>query len=831
AVRQLGDYLAAGHAALGALPTADTVLLERFFDEAGDQHLVIHAAFGSRLNRAWGLALRKRFCRRFNFELQAAALEDTIVLSLGSTHSFALEEVSRYLHSASVREVLIQALLDAPMFGTHWRWNATTALAVKRMVNGRKRPPQFQRSDAEDLVAVIFPDQLACLENIAGQREVPEHPLVDQTIGDCLHGVMDIEGLEALLRRMEAGEVRVLTRDLSAPSPLAEEVLTARPYAFLDDAPAEERRTLAVRTGGPLDPIAAEGLGRLSAEAVERVRREAWPDARDHDELHDALVVLGCLGADEGPRAETGIGFGWDHLFDALVDEGRATRLTLPDGTVLRVAVERLAEWRAVHPAVAADPPLQPLTEPGAAATSREEALVELVRSRLEGCGPCTCADLAARLGVEADDIAGALTALETEGFVMQGRFSPGATDVEWCDRRLLARIHRYSIQRRRAAVETASPADYMRFLLAWHGVGGEQREGLEALAASLGQLEGFAVPAAAWESDILPARIADYLPGMLDQLVAAGHVAWARLPTTRGNGRRSTGPVRSTPVVLADRTALAAWRAYATQADTESLGSAAAQALEALQREGASFFTDLVAASGLLRTQLESALGELASAGLVTSDSFTGLRALIAPAHRRAGFSPRGRRRRTTSGVDAAGRWSLLPPVPGADEESLQTVAWTLLERYGVVFRQVLRRESGLPAWRDLLYTYRRLEARGEIQGGRFVSGFSGEQFALAEAAAALNDCRKRSNRGDLVSISAADPLNLTGIVTPGERLPALAGNRVLLRDGVPVAVSAGGDIRFLGDVDPATEWRLRNILLRRQNPAGYAGGTDAHA
>ncbi len=252
--RQIVDYLAAGHAALGCLPTQDTIVLERFFDESGDTHLVVHSSFGSRLNRAWGLSLRKRFCRKFNFELQAAALEDTIVLSLSNTHSFPLEDVRHYLRADNVKEILIQALLAAPVFITRWRWVCNIALAVRRNRNGKKIPAQLQRMDSEDLIAVVFPDQLACQENIVGQREVPDHPLVKQTIRDCLHDAMDIDGLQRLLSKLERDEVEIVVRDLASPSPLAQEILTARPYAFLDDAPAEERRTSAVQARGFMDP-------------------------------------------------------------------------------------------------------------------------------------------------------------------------------------------------------------------------------------------------------------------------------------------------------------------------------------------------------------------------------------------------------------------------------------------------------------------------------------------------------------------------------------------------------------------------------------------------
>ncbi|MES1944810.1 DEAD/DEAH box helicase [Salinisphaera sp. PC39] len=852
AARQLADYLGAARAALGTLPSHDTIVLERFFDEVGDMHLVVHSPYGSAVNRAWGLSLRKRFCRKFNFELQAAALEDNIVLSLGTTHSFPLEEVAGYLHSNTVREVLIQALLDAPMFGNRWRWNATIALAVRRSSGGKRTPAQFQRSDAEDLMAVVFPDQLACLENIAGEREVPDHPLVAQTLSDCLTDTMDIDGLEALLKRMEAGEVEVVCRDLTAPSPLAEEVINARAYAFLDGAPAEERRTLAIQQRSHLSVTDAAELGRLDPEAIRGVRDEAWPDARDPDELHDALVLLGFVTEAEGERGRTdeaGLDWGWGHLFRELVAAGRAIRVELPGGEPVWVAAERLAELLCLAPAAVLDPVIEPVreTEPPA---DESEALRELLRSRLEGLGPVTAATLAAPLGVSAGAAEAALAALEGEGFALQGHFTRPEGDIEWCERRLLARIHRYTLKSLRREIEPVSPRDLMRFLFVWHGLD-EPGEGQDALAAALEQLEGCSLPAAAWEADVLPARVADYMPHMLDQLCAVGRVTWLRLvpPRPNGNGRRNgnggarrAAPVRQTPIVLIERAHLDHWRSLAPPPDADGvrLSGSARRALETLDQRGAVFFADLMQASGLLRTQLEEALAELAACGLATADTFAGLRALIAPSDRRPSLAPRATRRRRRArfeGVDEAGRWSRLhAPAEAVDDdarrhertdpETLEHLAWTLLHRYGVVFKRLLLRESALPPWRELLYVYRRLEARGEIRGGRFVNGFGGEQYALPEAVDALRKTRKRQADGELVTVAAADPLNLVGIVTPGERLPATANNRVLFRDGVPVAFYEAGEVRFAEALDPETEWDIRNRLLRRARPGSYLGG-----
>ncbi len=821
AAGQLAGYLATARAALGALPTQQHLVLERFFDEAGDMHLVLHSPYGSRINRAWGLALRKRFCRKFNFELQAAALEDTVVLSLGPTHSFALDEVWRYLNSTGARDVLTQALLDAPMFGLRWRWNASIGLAVTRTHNGRRRPAQFQRQDAEDLLSVVFPDQLACAENLAGAREIPNHPLVGQTLADCLTDAMDIDGLERLLALLEQGGLTVSARDLAIPSPLAEEVVNARPYAFLDDGEAEERRTLSVRTGGnALDVADAARASRYDPDVIRKVCAEAWPEPRDADELHDALVLCGFLTEREGAA--------WTDWFETLAGDRRATSVTVPGGAMLWVAAERLAELRALRPQA----PLKPaITAVGDAPADADEALTELLRSRLEALGPVTAAALGEPLAVTPQQTQAALARLENEGFVLQGRFNPTAGDAEWCERRLLARMHRYALDRRRAEVEPVSPQTYLRFLIDWHGVT-DTPEGPEALAAAIERLEGFPVSAAAWEQDVLPGRVADYAPHMLDQLLASGRFVWLRLvpPRVAEEAAHRPGPLRSTPIALLEREALADWRAAAASPDPGALklSPGAGKVLLALEEKGAMFFTDLVSATRMLRTQVEEALGELVTWGLVTSDTYNGLRALIAPAHKRPAFGAGSRRRgrRTAPGVDAAGRWALLPAPERAEEtvkrgfstdlESLEHIAWVLLQRYGVVFRRVLEREQALPPWRELLYVYRRLEARDEIRGGRFVQQFSGEQFALPEAVGALKATGRRQPDGTRVAVSASDPLNLLGILTPGSRLPAVAGNRLLYRDGLPEAILLNGEVRFLETLSAATQWQVQEQLRR---------------
>ncbi|MDA8049391.1 MAG: DEAD/DEAH box helicase [Rhodospirillales bacterium] len=826
AAEQLAEYLAAAHAALGLLPTQETLVLERFFDEAGGMQLVVHSPYGSRVNRAWGLALRKRFCRKFNFELQAAATEDNIVLSLTTAHSFELAEVARYLHSHTVRSLLVQALLDAPMFTTRWRWVASIALALPRFQGGKKVAPQLTRMLAEDLIAAVFPDQIACFENIVGEREIPDHPLNNQAIADCLDEAMDIAGLERLLARLESGEIRIIARDLTEPSPLALEVLSARPYAFLDDAPLEERRTQAVMARRWLAPESAAELGRLDDEAIARVRSEAWPDPANAEELHDALLWLGCLGSEEALAVSE-----WSGWLAALAREGHVTRLSTKRAT-LWVPAERLGQFRAVWPDARCVPELVPPADGIAHAWSAEEALAEILRGRLEGLGPVTPAALAAPLGLEPAAIAPALAALEVEGFAMRGRFTPGAEAEEWCDRRLLSRIHHYTLRRLRAEIEPVAARDFLRFLFTWQRVAADARlEGPDAVAAVVALLEGFEAPAGAWETELLPSRITGYEPAWLDDQCLAGRVAWARLTPSApaaGARTRTAAPVRTTPIALLARRHRAFWTLRAAPAEAPKPSARAEAIAHALRTEGALFFEELVEVTGLLRGEVEEALGELAALGLATSDSFGGLRALLVPEDRRRPFAGAKRRRRSLSfGMEDAGRWALVrraqpePAERAAHAAALEHVARTLLGRYGVVFWRLLAREAGgLPPWRDLIGVYRRLEARGEIRGGRFVAGFSGEQYALPEAVGLLREIRRRPAADEWVSLSAADPLNLVGVLTPGPRLAALTGNRLIFRNGLAVAALAGGEVQFLATLDAAMQWEVRKRLLRSSSP-----------
>ncbi|TCT26021.1 Lhr family ATP dependent helicase [Thermomonas haemolytica] len=814
AAQQISDYAAAQWTGFGMLPTREHLALERFFDESGGTQLIIHAPYGSRINKAWGLALRKRFCRKFNFELQAAATEDCILLSLSTSHSFPLAEVLDYLHPASAREVLVQALLDAPLFPARFRWNAATALALPRFSGGRRVMPQLQRMRAEDLMATVFPDQVACLENIVGERQVPDHPLVAQTLEDCLTEAMDVDGWLALLRALEQGRVQVTARDLTGPSPFASEVLGARPYAFLDDAPLEERRTRAVAARRFGLPEQADDLGRLDAGAIASAREDAWPQAAHADELHAALCDLGVLTADEAAAC------GWLPLLQALAAQGRATQVTTAAGARW-VAAERLPLLRALHPEAACAPPLA-LPPALARDWPREEALRELVRARLSALAVTDAQELAAGLALPVAEVELALLALEQEGYALRGHFAPDAGAEQWCERTLLARIHRHTVARLRREIEPVAVRDYVRFLCDWQHLSAATRvRGPEALAGVLSQLEGFEAPAQGWETELLPARVQDYTLDWLDALCGSGRIAWARL---RAGGEAL---VRAAPLVLLPRPQLARWmRLAAAQPEPESPPSSRAQRVEAaLQAHGALFFEELRQASGLLEVELEDALGELVARGRVGCDSFAGLRALLQPASRRAPRFARHGRRAALRGIADAGRWARVGPAlaglqdldPQQALSDREHVARVLLRRWGVVCWPLLAREAPwLPPWRELLRVYQRLEARGEIRGGRFLAGVAGPQFALPEAVAGLRAVRARAPDGALLVVSAADPLNLAGLLLPGEKVPRQPGARLLLRDGVVIATQVGGVFAPRESLAPDALEAARHALRR---------------
>ena len=782
-------YLATGLAELGTLPTMDTIVLERFFDPSGGMQLVGHVPYGARLNRALGLALRKRFCVTFDFELQAAASDDAILLSLGPQHSFPLERVPKFLASKTVETVVRQAVLTSPMFQARWRWNLNTSLTVLRMRGGKKNPPAIQRMEADDLMAAVFPTLAACQENVApGPIDIPDHPLVRQTLADCLHEAMDIDGLRELVSKIESGAVNVVVRDTTEPSVLAHEILNGRPFTYLDDAPLEERRSRQVTLRRGL-PVEARDLASLDPAAIQLVRDQVSPVVRDVDELHDLLMtVLGYR-----PAAQ------WEDLFNQLVMAGRAVTLHAPGGD-LWCAVERRPRLEALFPGAAVTPDHPcPVT---AGEIEPDEVAATMLRGHLEYLGPSTVADLSHATCLGGSDVLRALVRLETEGFALQGHFTaPGSPD-EYCARRVLARIHAYTRERKRREIEPVTARDFMRFLLRWqHVAPGSRLEGRFGVLPAVEQLQGFELAAGAWES-ILAARVEGYRTEWLDETCLSGAVAWGRLSIRSTDPdavprRGGLTPSRATPITLVVRDDLP-WLLTAARGDRQPPQPGPGRTrdvLDALAERGALFQPDIAALTGRLPTEVEEALWDGVARGLVTADGFRAIRSLLG---RRAAVAARGRRlRRAGRGLatGSAGRWSLLPGAMAAEDpdELAEAVAEQLAARWGVVFRDLMTRENIAVSWRDLLWAMRRMEARGTLRGGRFVSGFSGEQFALPEAVDALRSVRKLKLSGERVTVSAADPLNLAGIVLPGPRVPALPTNSVTYVDG---AVAPAGDV-----------------------------------
>jgi ATP-dependent Lhr-like helicase len=784
-------YLRAGLAALGALPTMDSIILERFFDEAGGMQLIGHAPFGARVNRAFGLALRKRFCVTFDFELQAAASDNAILLSLGPQHSFPLEQVPKFLASKTVEQVVRQAVLTAPLFQSRWRWNLNTSLTILRMRGGRKNPPAIQRMEADDLMAAVFPVLAACQENVApGPMEIPDHPLVRQTLEDCLHEAMDIDGLRELVAGIEAGRISVITRDTVEPSVLAHEILNGAPFTYLDDeTEAGNRRSRQVQVPRGL-PVEARDLARLDPGAIERVRDEVRPRPRDPDELHDLLMTLYVT------RPEAA----WEASFGELAAAGRV--LEVPAGTgVLWCAAERAPVLRELFPDVPMGPVLhvKPM-EP-------EIVAAEMLRGHLDVSGPRTAASLAQATGLREQDVTLALIRLETEGFALRGRFT--GQDEEFCARRVLTRIHAYTRQRKRREVEPVAARDFIRFLLRWQHVAPDtQREGSRGVLAVVEQLQGFELAAGAWEKEILPARVTGYRREWLDEVCLDGGVAWGRLSVRDDSvsddpdepPRRSGTPSRATPITMTIRDDLP-WLLCAARGDrhpAEPGPGGTADVLDALRQRGALFPHDLTSLTGRLPSQVEEALWDGVARGLITADGFRAVRSLFARRAAQASGTTftRPRLRRASQRVSergaqltarAAGRWSLLPePAADCDPDDLaEAVAEQLAARWGVVFRDLLARENLAVPWREVLWALRRMEARGTICGGRFVHGFSGEQFAHPDAVGLLREIRKRPRTGETVTLSAADPLNLAGIVLPGPRIPAVRTNNVVYVDG----------------------------------------------
>lgn len=811
---QVVEYLRTQIAAIGLVPSQRRVVFERFFDETGGMQLVIHAPFGGAVNRAWGYALRKRFCRSFDFELQATADDDGVILSLGPQHSFPLESLFGMLTSANVAGLLEQAILVQPPFQLRWRWNVTRALLVPRQKFGKKVPPALQRFRADDLLTAVFPQLTGCQENHTGDIELPDHPLVRQTMHDCLHEALDLPGLQRVLQRIEAGEIRLIGRDTREPSPFCYELLNAYPYAFLDGGEIQERRTRATPAGSALTPDAPP-LTWLDPAAIQQVVAEATPWVRNRDELHDLLlgVILWPVGDGGAPDiAAPEVTADWRGWFHELELEHRAFAVRRSDGTAVWIAAER---WPAAATLLPECPAPAGWSPPPGVRTDWDAiaARIATCRGWLEFCGPVTAARLAAHLGWSESQTFAVLEALEGEGTAVRGRFSPPPTEstdapsaaVEWCHRRLLARIHRQTLAGLRRQVEPVDVSVFQRFLWRHHGLVGEPRTGVNGLFEVVSQLQGLDLPAICWERDILPLRLANYEPGWLDELCLAGEAGWGRLypPEIPADKPRAVSNLtRVVPISLFLRDDLPWLLTPTSDAATATLGGLAAEIWELLQRDGALFAADLLQATRMLPSHLEDALGELISRGLVTADSLAGLRSLIAERQDLVGRPVRrgqaGLVRRRVVGT-VSGRWSIWrrsPPGETLSEaERLTAWAWQLVRRWGIVFRDLLAREDGAPRWWELVPIFRRLEARGELRGGRFITGVAGEQFGLETSVQELRRLRDADAQPDLVVINAADPLNLAGVITAPPRVPAAAQNRLAYQRGRLAAVRQNGE------------------------------------
>jgi ATP-dependent Lhr-like helicase len=853
ASRQAFCYIAAQKLAIGLVPSARRVVFERFFDESGGMQLVIHAPFGSRINRAWGLALRKRFCRSFDFELQAAATDDGILLSIGPQHSFPIESMFQMVNPHNARGLLEQAVVVVPMFQVRWRWNVTRALAVRRQQGGKRVPFYLQRYRADDLLAAVFPQTVGCLENHPGDIAIPPHPLVQQTMVDCLHEAMDLDGWLRLLDQIASGEVTLVARETREPSPFSHQLLNANPYAFLDGAALEERRTRAVitRKGLPLDQL--KDLAELNPAAIDQVASEAAPTIRDAEELHDVLLEL--IAVPE-PQA-----LAWQPWMDELLRDGRAvrarvcrptsqqtgtdqprpgegeTKSSIGEDRSVYLATERWPFVQAVYPEAGATIPVELPSDLDVTVPSAT-ALVELVRGWMAHMGPTTVTELAERLDIRAERIAAALEALEGDGTVMRGHYRPGRVEggvweMEWCDRRLLARIHRLTLDGLRRQVQPVSREVFVRHALHHQHLCGDSRwSGPAALREIVAMLQGFELPAGAWESHCLRARMDDYDPAWLDELFMTGEVMWGRLsPPQREKSRRRLAIRlnRSIPISLLLRDDLD-WLVSANrQFDAARLRSGARDVLDVLRASGALFFQQLRTRTALLPAQLEDALRELSAAGLVTCDAFAAVRLLVAPGVRRRSRH-RGSRRMDT----IPGRWSCFPAIDSFPTRDTVAARWCrqLLRRWGVVFRELLGRESAAPPWHELVRAFRTLERRGEVRGGRFVEGVAGEQFATPEAITSLRRLRDLADREPWLAISAADPLNTVGILDPSQdRIPATTRNSLIFQHGQCLAWQAAGTIAFAQDVPKVVASEMaRALALGRRVPATEIPLMDAH-
>jgi ATP-dependent Lhr-like helicase len=788
--QQLIKYIVAGRAVLGAVPSKTTLIAERFFDEGGGMQLILHAPLGGCINKAWGLALRKRFCRGFNFELQAAATDNGINISLAEQHSFPLADVFKFLAESTAKSLLEQASIASPIFKTRWRWAAGRSLQLLRTSNGKRIAPQVQRTRSEDLMASVFPQAAACFETIVGDIQIPDHPLVREVMQDVLQEAMDLEGLLGVLRGIADGSIRCLAVDTPVPSQFAHELLNANPYAFLDEAGLEERRARAVSLEKGIPASVMERAGKLDQRAIDTVRAQIWPDVRDHNELHDLLMTLiilplNFIRIDSAPH--------WAGFHACLVRDGRAREIEC-GGAACWVAVERTPFVQALQ------------HEESTEGVTKAEVVKKCVQGWMQILGPTTARILAGTLSLDAPLVNQAFLEMEMQGLLMRGSFEKPATtdefEIEWCERRILQRIHKLTIGTRRKQVEPVPPAAFMRWLLAWQHLTLEtQLAGEEGLLEAISQLQGFEAPAIEWERTLLPTRVADYDPRWLDRLCLSGAVGWGRVsPHPAFNAADMVGPRRVIPSIAAPITFYlresAAWLEHALEQQRveerqlmQTLTADALRAWELLTRRGACFQEDVQRALELTLPQTQIALWELASAGLAAADGFDQLRAMINPARKSA---PAATYRKMRC---AAGRWSLFSAeiTTPADtlekarrtDAAVESAARMLLARYGVLFRDLVARESNIPRWGVLLGMLRRLEDRGEVRGGRFVSGFSGEQFALHEAVDGLRAARDRHDQ-ESITLAGADPMNLTGILVPGERVPAVSGRSLIYRDGL---------------------------------------------
>lgn len=832
---QAVEYVLQGRAVLGTVPSTDTIIAERFFDEGGGMQLIIHSPFGGRINKVWGLALRKCFCRSFNFELQAAATDDGLNISLGEQHSFPLSDVFNFLHPASAHHILEQASLASPIFGTRFRWDATRSLALLRFQNGRKVPPHLMRLKSDDLLAAVFPDAAACQDNMPGDIELPDHPLINEVMKDVLTEAMDIEGLICVLNKLISGEIKTVSIDTPIPSVFSHEILNSNPYAYLDDAPLEERRARAVEMRRML-PESLQSVGALDQSAIKQVSEEAWPDIRDADELHDLMQTLIALPesfVQNNPiNSDKELAQKWSAYYQILHKQGRAATARVTFGQTAEsfwVPAEKKAAFDLIYPDASYESELKSV---GRIETVPEEALNSMLKGWTQHLGPTTAAELAALFCLPLRELDIALIKLESSGNILRGQFRTDTSKtknaiamllasglnrdsvaqlkraieiddehakdkrtndallLEWCDRRLLARIHRMTVSTLRKAVEPVTAAQYMNWLMNWQHMSpgsqlvGDERGTLEIIR----QLQGFEIPANAWEQYILPRRLKNYNPKVLDTLCLTGAIGWGRLsphPATLDDGdtrKRRVMPTSVAPIAffVRDDSDWMSPKHPGSLDENTGLSTQAIEVRDLLKQRGASFFADIVRGTDRLKSEVETALWELVAAGIVTADGFDNLRALIDPKRRSGQGNSRMQRPRNSTG-----RWSLLYIDEVDRSKELEAICRVLLKRYGVVFRDVLTRESMVPRWRELLLTFRRMEDRGEIRGGRFVTGFLGEQFALPEAVESLRASRNRPMDGQRITFSAADPLNLIGTIVPGEKTAATSGNSVSIMNG----------------------------------------------